>query len=67
MLLLCDSKDRLDGKSCHKDFDTKIASRSKMNCFELAKDRYEKFKDKVTEYGNELRSLEEFNKQDKYD
>lgn len=59
MLFLCDSKDRMDGKSCHKNFDTKIASRSKMECFNIAKERYAKFKDKVIEYGNERRSLEE--------
>jgi hypothetical protein len=48
---LCSSKDRSDGKSCHTDFDSNISSIQDMPCFKVAKEKFEKFKSKVTERG----------------
>jgi hypothetical protein len=48
---LCSSKDRIDGKSCHNDFDANISSIADMPCFIIAKEKFNKFKSKVAERG----------------
>ena len=50
-LFLCASKDELN--ACHEKFDNDIYGRVNMLVFELAKNKYELFKEKVLEYSNE--------------
>ena len=57
VLFLCTSKD-FGGQNCHEKFDSSISTRESMPCFALAKEKYNLFKDSVSEFGNERTSLE---------
>jgi hypothetical protein len=59
VLFLCDSKDREDGKSCHREFDGEKASRPEMPVFQLALEKFKKFSANCLEKGKERSIFEE--------
>lgn len=58
-LFLCSSKDFQN--SCHEKFDSGVSTMVKMPCFKLAVEKFEKFKDQVTENGKLFHILAENN------
>lgn len=58
MLILCDSKDNLDGGSCHREFDNKIKSRPDMPVFNTVLLTYQTFSEGVKEWGIEREVIE---------
>ncbi len=56
---LCSTFDRQDGQTgCHELYDSSWVTASRMPVFELAKERFNKFKDQITEKHKILQNFE---------
>lgn len=57
-LFLCASKDNRNG--CHEKFDSGVTNMMEMKVFSLAVEKFQKFKDKVTENGKLFHILDDY-------
>lgn len=57
-VFLCAGKNEKESNNCHHLFDSNISGRKEMEVYEIAKQRFERFKHKVKERGNEFEIFE---------
>jgi hypothetical protein len=60
-VLLCAGKNSAEHNNCHHKFDNDILGRKNMKVFLVAKQRFDRFRDKIKEQGNEREVYENNN------